>query len=286
MADEAPDDGRVSDLVYAGADLAGALSGGAVGLVGGPAGALGGAAVGVFVARGARAIVGRFHDRERDRAGAALVLIAANARDREARGEKPRDDGFFNGNGGLRPDGVEILEGVLLQAANAFEERKVPLLANLYAAVAHDATIAAADAHYLVREAGALTYRQFVALAVYADWAEHFGYPGVGARFDHPPARKLGSAQAGEIDDLADRGLLGVPLGDQVEVVHASIDSSVVLSQLGRGAAGIALTEAGALIARLTAAADIDRAEQDAWVTELASGYGRARPSSRDEEAV
>ena len=59
------------------------------------------------------------------------------------------------------------------QAAETYEERKVPLLARLYSAVAHDATVSPELAIYLVRIAGDLTYRQFVALGLYANYEEH-----------------------------------------------------------------------------------------------------------------
>lgn len=111
-------------------------------MIGGPLGALGG----VAVQRAARAVVVRLSRREEERAGAALVLIERDVDDREKRGERLRDDDFFDERDGMRPDAEELLEGVLCHAAQTYEERKVPLLARLYSGVAHDSAIPAAEA--------------------------------------------------------------------------------------------------------------------------------------------
>lgn len=118
------------------------------------------------VKHAAQHVLGRVHGRQEARAGAALLILASDARERAARGEAPRADGFFDDRGSLRPEAEELLEAVLLQAANAYEERKVPLFAHLYDAVAHDPAISGADAHAFLHVAADLTYRQFVGLSV------------------------------------------------------------------------------------------------------------------------
>ncbi len=100
-----------------------------MGLVGGPVGAIGGAALGVAVQHTAGALMGRLNRREEARVGAALLLMDEDTRPREARGERPRQDGFFDDPGALRPDAEDLLEAVLRGAAGPYEERKLPLLA-------------------------------------------------------------------------------------------------------------------------------------------------------------
>jgi hypothetical protein len=94
------------------------------------------------------------------------------------------------------------LEGVLRQAAHEWEERKVPLLARLYSAVAFETGVSAADAAFLVRLAGDLTYRQFVALATIVD--PDSAVPAL----DEEAAGPAPGIEA-ELRNLADRGLIG-----------------------------------------------------------------------------
>jgi len=99
---------------------------------------------------------------------AAVVLIAEDAKHRAEEGEQIRDDGFFDERGHLRPDAEELLEGVLRHAAQTYEESKVLVLARFYSGLAHDASVDAPQAHLLLRQIAALTYRQIVALSVIA----------------------------------------------------------------------------------------------------------------------
>jgi len=247
-----------------GSDLAGALAGTAVGLIGGPAGAFAGAAVGVFVSRAARRVVGRFHARERVRAGAALDLIAIDAQDRKARGETRRDDGFFEPRGELRPDGEELLEAVLMQAANAWEERKVALLARLYSSVAHDASVVPADANFLVSMAGDLTYRQFVALGALSrigDYTTHL-MRAEALREERQTAPE--HAVVLELDDLGDRRLVGME--EDGRVYETGSDLGVLGAISIQPWTKVRLTAAGALLARLTGAGELPAEERDAWV--------------------
>ncbi len=159
MPDENEDTGDqlTGELQSAGTDLAGALVGGGTGLILGPVGVLAGAVLGVAVQHTAKVLVGRLNRREEERVGAALLIMGADARTREQRGERPRQDGFFDARGALRPEAEDLLEATLRQAAETYEEQKLPLLARLYSAVAHDPAIPASDALYTVRVAGELT---------------------------------------------------------------------------------------------------------------------------------
>ena len=66
-------------LIQGGSDLASALVGASVGLVGGPPGALGGAVLGVAVKHAAVAILERLRGRQAIRAGAALAVLQQDA---------------------------------------------------------------------------------------------------------------------------------------------------------------------------------------------------------------
>jgi hypothetical protein len=169
-----------------------------------------GAALGVAVQRTAKIVVARLSAREEELAGAALLLIERDAGERQARGERLREDGFFDTRGALRPDAEELLEAVLRWAAATHEERKLPYLSRLYSAVAHDPNVSAPEGLYLVRVAGELTHRQLIALAVYANREDH------ARAIAHAHGRyKEGRMETDEsivleLSDLADRRLLGI----------------------------------------------------------------------------
>jgi hypothetical protein len=252
------------ELLDAGADLAGALVGGAVGTLGGPLGVVGGAALGVAAERAARAVMGRLSAREEARAGAALGIVAGDVKAREGRGQKPRDDGFFDHRGALRPEAEELLEGVLRHAAATYEERKLPLISSIYTAVAYDSGVVTADALYLLPLADQLTYRQFVALAVFANFEEHT------ADFDDAQvARDEGDARpepslALELDDLGDRKLIGALIDDRVIEVGSAMGTLGAVS--AQRYEKLRLTRAGETLAQLSGASQIDAREREAWV--------------------
>jgi hypothetical protein len=247
---------RVRRLMDGGADLAGAV--GAVGatVVAGP---VAGAALGVAIKHAVAAVGRLFSRREEQRIGVALLAIQEDARARQERGERVRADGFFDPSGELRPEGEELLEGVLREAAASYEERKVPLLAHLYSAVAHDESVRSADALYLVRLASDLTFRQFVILSAFATG-------------DAASRRVLYDP---ELDDLGERLLVGLPAQGggflpvgrmTAEMTYANL-RGVPASAASALPADLVLSwEAGELV-RLTAATTaIPQAERDRWV--------------------
>ncbi len=261
------DDKGVLDLCAAGTDLAAALVGGAVGLIGGPPGVVAGAAASVGLTHGARAVVDRFRARQKVRVGAALLVIANDADQRAREGQALRDDGFFNGRDGLRSDGEDLLEAVLAQAANAYDERKVALLARFYSATSHDATVPAETAKYLVPMAGELTYRQYVALGVFSNYRTHEsalvraeGHQETGSIAPEP-------GLLAELDDLGDRRLLGVTVKGRVRVMNEVIDSSTVLRATKWST--IRPTGMGALLARLSGADQLPVHQREEWIAAL-----------------
>jgi hypothetical protein len=264
-----PDDG-LHGLADASIELAGALAGGALGLVGGPVGALGGAALGVAVQRGASAVLGRLRDRERQRAEATLVLIAADAQEHRERNEPPRRDGFFDSRDSLRPDAEEILEGVLRHAAETWEERKLPYLAHLYGSVAHDPSILPETAVFLLHIADGLTYRQMLALAARFD-LDSYNEVAVESIEDHGQRKGNDLGVYAEEDALVERGLLGVRNVKSGDVVHPS-----VLWGDGRSAPRV-LTKLGRLLASTLRLDLVPQDEMKRW----ADFDLRQRPSAR-----
>jgi len=65
-----------------------------------------------------------------------------------------------------RSDAEELLEGTLLSASRAYEERKIPLLGRMYASLALTSGITTGYAHFLLKLADRLTYRQLVMIAI------------------------------------------------------------------------------------------------------------------------
>jgi hypothetical protein len=234
-----PDDDNLGELTTGGIELAGALVGGGVGLVGGPGGALGGAAAGVVATRALKAAVSTgLAWRARDRAAAAVVLIANEHAAREDQGERPRDDGFFDDRGHLRPEAEDLLEGVLREAALSHDERKVALLARFYTAVEFDRSITAPEAHLLLRQLAQLTYRQFVGLSV-IEQHERYSSDLLRAERGHalasgPDLRAQDPGISLELVDLASRRFVGlpgkgrrpVPFGATIEGLEKTPDSA------------------------------------------------------------
>lgn len=258
MDDERQDSDLSGELQSAGTDLAGALVGTGVGLVaGGPPGAMLGAALGVAVQHATKAIVGRFNRREEERVGAALLIMEGDAHRRESNGERLRDDGFFDARGALRPDAEELLEGVLRRSASTYEERKLPLLARLYSAVAHDQTISPSEGLYLVRVADDLTYRQFVALSVIAHEDEYVReLAQIGAEHAVIGGPDADPTMLRELSDLVDARLVGISNNGQVGPLN-----NVFARLLPRGKASygqLGLLPAGQRLVAATRADEID----------------------------
>lgn len=256
------------ELVEAGSDLVGSLGGAGIGLlVGGPAGAIVGAALGPTLKHAALVVHSRFFGKERERVGAALGYITADQQQRRNNGEEPREDGFFDWRGDLRPEAEELVEAILRQAAETYEERKLPYLSRVYTAVEFDPTVSAAEALFLVRLAGELTYRQYVALAVYASVDEHGQQLNDLRATDEEEAKPLDSSVMRELDDLANRQLIGIG-GPRGVVQPNSVFQPLTLRDETRSG-DLRLLPAGERLASLLGVADIDKTERDGWLKDL-----------------
>jgi hypothetical protein len=174
--DAQTDDKRVEALLEAGSEIAGSVTGAAIGLLAaGPPGALLGATAGPIVARLVRRVGGELQERvlgerERARVGAAAAYALTNIKGLLEEGQELRQDGFFEAaDGAERPAAEEVFEGVLLRARDAYEEKKIEYLGYLFTTVAFRPEISAADANQILAIADRLTYRQLVVLAVLSD---------------------------------------------------------------------------------------------------------------------
>jgi hypothetical protein len=219
-AAEAPNDQRQQvlavELIESGSELAGAATGAAIGLIGGPGGAVGGAIAGVALTRVLKRVGADLRQRllgprEEIRLGAAAAFAGATIRQLLEEGHAPRDDGFFEATDEDRPAAEEVLEGVLLKARDAHEERKVRLLGVLYAQIAFHPEISTAHANHLVELASRLTYRQLVLLAVADDEVNRPRLRPTSYRGDADAVQRIGiegQALLTETYDLYQQGLI------------------------------------------------------------------------------
>jgi hypothetical protein len=261
MADERPrrhiDEARARSLVDVGAELAGAIGGTGASLV---VGEFGGAAIGVAITRGAKAVAGRLLRREEVRIGATLGLIGEDAEERRQRGEMPRDDGFFDERGGLRAEADDLLEGILREAAAAYEERKVALLGRLFSETAHSSAVEPSQAVFMLRLVRELTYRQLVILSAFAV---------------HDPRHVQKVARASDraaLDDLGERGLLAIETNGELRAPGRLgermtwADFQSFPTRLSDAQEGVKLTPLGKRLVRLTDAGEtIPATERAAW---------------------
>lgn len=267
-ADDQIEDAAATSFVERGADLAGALAGGALSLVGGPLGALGGAAVGVAVKHVVAGLSSRLAARQSIRAGAAVLFIADDAQARAVKREEPRQDGFFDGRGALRSDAEEVLEAILLQAANSYQEQKVPYIAHLYDGVAHDVNVQSADAHVLISLADRLSYRQLVTMAVLADNDRYFRALARAASLRDEGRSAPPETLLIELDQLGEFGLVGARVEGKGPFRQGAVyGTQKRMSDQPFGA--LRLMPLGELLHRLMRLAEVPGQECDAWVAQL-----------------
>jgi hypothetical protein len=197
--------------------VAGGLLGGALGTIGGPPGIAAGAFGGVAATRvikrlGAELYARVLAPRQRARAGRAFGVAAERIQERTEAGEQARTDGFFDAEPGERAPADELLEGVLIQAANAYQERKVPHMGALFASLAFRDDISPAHAHYLLRLANRLTYRQLTAIAYFAENAESHELIRLQTNRDESGRPAFAEALGSELNERGDElRLLGIP---------------------------------------------------------------------------
>jgi hypothetical protein len=276
-ASESPaseDDERFRLAIESGGELLGAVGGGAVGLLGGPAGAMLGAASGVALTRVLKHVGVEVYERlivapQQHRVGAALGVAVNDTQTLNAEGASWREDGFFDSHEGRRSDAEELMEGVLLHAADAYQEMKLPHLAAIVPALAARSDVSAADGHWITDLASRVTWRQLVVLAIFTDPPQevllHGIDQGVGGR-TRPPG-----TLSDEVRDLGTLGLLGIKNEDG-EVVRAG--DTIEGTGDGIWHVGMerwSLTPNGQLLSELTRLNDVPEAERQSVLQQLLS---------------
>ncbi|MGW0162222.1 hypothetical protein ACWDUN_23195 [Mycobacterium sp. NPDC003323] len=167
----------VTKLIASGAGATGVAAGGVAGfLVGGPDGAIAGGLTGALLQDGMKAAVGELAERlrtrtERERVGSCLIQAYELIAERLNDGQALRDPGFFKrrqrkDQQELRSEAEELLEGTFLAARDAYEERKVELLARFYANAAFERHVDASHLNHILNLAKWLTYRQLVIIGI------------------------------------------------------------------------------------------------------------------------
>jgi hypothetical protein len=181
----------IKDLINFGSDIAGTATGALVGLgIAGPPGAIVGAVSGPIISKTIKKIGNEMANRfltqnEQRRIGAVLIYATKRIEENQKNGLKIREDDFFKDDG-KRSTGEEIVEGVLVTAQREHQEKKLPYQGNLLANIAFDSKIDQAQANYLIKLAGTLTYRQQCMLSLIGQ-KEKFSIDGLqhkGAEFD------------------------------------------------------------------------------------------------------
>lgn len=145
--------------------LIGSVSGAAVGLaIAGPPGAMIGSLVAPFVTDSLEKLTGEIISRQLGsrqyiRAGAGFTLLELALKEHLSRGEKVREDEFSTADESGRRPIDEVTEQAILAMINAVDERRIPYLANFYAALYFDETISRTSIPTLSAIADGLNYR-------------------------------------------------------------------------------------------------------------------------------
>lgn len=163
---------RVRAFVASGGRVVGGTAGAAVGLIGGPVAALAGGAAGAALGDVLANAGVEFCDRvlghqQAGRAAGALAVAVVEIDRRLAAGDAPRRD-FINDDDDSS-DAAEVLEGTLLAAANAYEQRKIEYIGTFYANLAFEPHVSPQLANLLLQLLGRLTYGELRLMAVLGD---------------------------------------------------------------------------------------------------------------------
>lgn len=263
-----PEDGPARELIEGGSAVVGTFTGGALSLVAGP---LVGGPVGVVVSRVVRRIgievrARQIGPRQEERIGGVLLVAAAEINRRLEAGELPREDGFFVEETGRSP-GDELLEGVVLAAADAYEELKVPFIGRLYASLTFRPDITAEHGNALLRLVERLSYRQLACLAFFIARAgdlelSHFDADRELRGFPPIPAG-LGL----ELNELGDLGLLGVESTGGAVVPAGATYGGAKLEGVQFG--NVQPLPTGSLLAELLGLAELDTSAHQTVVETL-----------------
>lgn len=159
-------DTKSRSLLILGAEVFGGGLGALVGFaIAGPAGiVIGGAATPLITEFSKRLL----SSRQKARVGATILYAKQTIIRRISDGAEPNPDFFIDKNNDGRPDAQEVWEGVLLNAQQEYEERKIPYYGNLFANIAFEKDFDKARANFLLKLASNLSYRQLCLISIFA----------------------------------------------------------------------------------------------------------------------
>lgn len=183
MSNENQENTPIADLIKAGSEIAGNVSGALIGgAILGPIGLIVGGATGPIITRlftkvGEEIKKKVLGDREESRIGYTYAIGLYKIKSRLESGEELRTDGFFENDESDRSTAEEILEGILRSAQNEYREKKLRFYGNLLANIAFDSTISRDKANLFLKIAQNLTYQQLCILQflsqnrkIYLNW--------------------------------------------------------------------------------------------------------------------
>src|ERR1019366_9520486 len=107
--------------------------------------------------------------RQQVRVGATLGYLAADAAKLSVAGAVLRGDTFFEADESGRSSADELCEGVLLSAADSFQEKKLRHLGAILPAASVRVDVSAADALWICRLVDRLSWRQLTLIALLLD---------------------------------------------------------------------------------------------------------------------
>jgi hypothetical protein len=233
---------------------------------------MGGAALGVAITKTLRHVGLEVYDRimvrrQQERVGLVLGVAGADAERLGLEGNRLREDGFFDSNRGTRSDAEELLEGLLLEAANAYQERKLRHLGAILPSLAVRPDISAADGHWFMRMAERLSWRQLVVVSIFISPPEQAL---LRRDVDQNETGQRGPSPglAEEVEELGTLGLIGVRASDE-NVVRAGATFGSSGTIWGASMAQWALTRQGRLLAEIARLDDVPRRDYEDVLADL-----------------
>lgn len=161
--------------------------------------------------------------RQEERFSLAVVLAVRRIAERREAGEELRSDGFFSGGvGDQRAPADEVTEHALGAAMDAFEERKIPYIANMLANMGFALDVDIAEAHLLLAIARSASYLQFAIMKA-IDPASGFGFASRGGGDKPDPPSDLFPLSA-ELYRLFASGVV------EMRIAEADVNSAAFLS--------------------------------------------------------
>jgi hypothetical protein len=165
---------KATEVIQVGSEIAGSMATSvALSFIAGPSGAYVGAALGPLIVRLFNNSLSDTYDAFTGkagliRAGSSAVHAIIEIEKKLKNGQALREDGFFETNVN-HSKAKEIFEGVLIKSRDAYEEKKIKYIANIFVRGAFDDSYSAEELHYMLKLAENLTYEQFLLLRMYYD---------------------------------------------------------------------------------------------------------------------